>query len=770
MDQENPFSYNHYGSVFDQCLTVSEPASITYSMTIGTATDSIAVEWHNPPAGNRKPFAIATSAETLPNTPIDLTLLGEDPEGESLTYTVLSTGQLHGTLTGSGSQRKYTPASGYEGPAEFTYRVNDGEFDSGEASFVIWVGADASDPDLPVIATIGRADPYRQPVPDSLAGLDIVDVAGGGQPGSFALEADGDIHAWGGYDWISGPPASEVEKYWKVPAALASKNVTAIASDGNGYNLAVDDNDLVTAWGICGNDIPNALQGEPVTKVDTDLGVGIALLPSGQVLPWSRSWYDPEDGDPTTNCALHLEEPHDWLVGELFDDVASGGYGHIGLTDDGRVVTWENSNVGWIADIDFPSVEIASISGSGREMAMVTTDGKLITWNWGLTGTHNSEGTVRLTSEDVVRSEIGFSGAFMAVTTDGDLRTDLRYEQGGSHYYPGSYTGGLPQAALGRRVTDVSSAQLGALALAPLPDVRRLSGASRYETAVAISKDGFGPNVPVVYIATGTNFPDALSAGPAAAHLGGPLLLVAATNIPTAVKQELTRLNPQRIVVVGGTGAVSHAIYNQLAAYVDPGDIRRDAGSNRYETSRVVVDRAFAESTIVYTATGANFPDALSASAAAAHTDSAVLLLPGDSSSVPAAAKTLLADLQTDQVLIAGGTGVVSPALAASLNALPGIDSVIRLAGGNRYATSVAVNRHAFAESSTVFLATGLSFADALPGGPLAARYDAPLYVTPSHCVPGDVLDDIRDFRAIDIVLLGGTGALATPVANLSRC
>jgi hypothetical protein len=92
------------------------------------------------------------------------------------------------------------------------------------------------------------------------------------------------------------------------------------------------------------------------------------------------------------------------------------------------------------------------------------------------------------------------------------------------------------------------------------PALVRQSGADRYATAAAVSKGAFGTNVPVVYIATGANFPDALGAGPAAAKLGGPILLVRRDAIPAATATELTRLKPAKIVVVGGAGVVSDAV------------------------------------------------------------------------------------------------------------------------------------------------------------------------------------------------------------------
>ena len=97
----------------------------------------------------------------------------------------------------------------------------------------------------------------------------------------------------------------------------------------------------------------------------------------------------------------------------------------------------------------------------------------------------------------------------------------------------------------------------------------RLSGSDRYGTAAAISAATFPtPGVPVAYVATGANFPDALAGSVAAARAGGPLLLVSSTTVPAATAAELRRLAPGRIVVLGGPSVVSFSVSAALAAFL----------------------------------------------------------------------------------------------------------------------------------------------------------------------------------------------------------
>jgi putative cell wall-binding protein len=116
-------------------------------------------------------------------------------------------------------------------------------------------------------------------------------------------------------------------------------------------------------------------------------------------------------------------------------------------------------------------------------------------------------------------------------------------------------------------VSDLVASQLQPYATSP---IERRAGADRYETAVAISRARFGPGVGHVHVATGENFPDGLSGGPAAAAARGPLLLVRGTSLPASVREELLRLAPRRVTILGGMGAVSESVHAEITRLLNP--------------------------------------------------------------------------------------------------------------------------------------------------------------------------------------------------------
>jgi len=103
--------------------------------------------------------------------------------------------------------------------------------------------------------------------------------------------------------------------------------------------------------------------------------------------------------------------------------------------------------------------------------------------------------------------------------------------------------------------------------------VSRVAGVDRYATAVAISQAYFSPGVPAVFLATGTNFPDALAGSAVAGLVEGPVLLTTPTSLPAAVASEITRLAPSKVYILGGTGVVSAAIEAQLAGQFGAGKV-----------------------------------------------------------------------------------------------------------------------------------------------------------------------------------------------------
>jgi len=303
-----------------------------------------------------------------------------------------------------------------------------------------------------------------------------------------------------------------------------------------------------------------------------------------------------------------------------------------------------------------------------------------------------------------------------------------------------------------------------ATATAATPVIERIAGADRYETAAKLSAHAFpSARGGTVFIASGALYPDALSAAPAAKANNAPVLLTDPAALPSVVSAELRRLAPTRIVMVGGESAVSAGVATALRGYA--GQVDRIAGADRYETSALISQDTFLGTTdAVYLSSGANFPDALGASAEAARTNVPVLLT--SPSDLPAATAAEIVRLQPRTVYVTGGTSVVSDGIVARIGSLlSGGVTVQRLGGADRYETSALIAADAATRRpETVYLASGTAFPDALAAAPASAAVGAPVLLTDPGFLPQSISKLIDSADPARLVIVGAEGAVSANV------
>jgi putative cell wall-binding protein len=202
-----------------------------------------------------------------------------------------------------------------------------------------------------------------------------------------------------------------------------------------------------------------------------------------------------------------------------------------------------------------------------------------------------------------------------------------------------------------------------------------VAGANRFETATEISRSRFAPTPGrnlSVFIATGQNFPDALAGVPPASVHEGPILLVGRDVLPQTTIDELNRLQPADIWVLGGTGAVSQAVFDELGAYGT--DVIRVSGDSRFSTAvevgGLVTGQDPPDPLTVFIATGGNYPDALAGGAVAGAVPGPIFLVTQDSA--PRVVLDEIGRLRPDRLIILGGTGAVSQQTEDQLRARTG--------------------------------------------------------------------------------------------------
>lgn len=289
----------------------------------------------------------------------------------------------------------------------------------------------------------------------------------------------------------------------------------------------------------------------------------------------------------------------------------------------------------------------------------------------------------------------------------------------------------------------------------PLP---RLAGTNRYGTAVAISQEGWATGADVIVLARGDEYADALAGVPLAYANDAPILLTAPTRLPVSTKEEIQRLGATTAYILGGTGAVSSAVENEVAQLGLT--INRIPGKNRFDTAaKIAAVIAPSGANTVFLAYGQEFADALSASSYAAVLNAPILLTRTET--LPEVTADALSALNPTNTYVIGGEGVISSSLFA------GLTNATRVGGSNRYHTSVVLAELFASDADSMFIATGLAEsggADAITGGALAAKRGTGILLV-SKTLPSAVATYLSE-NIQHATILGGAGAVPEELAQ----
>ena len=204
-------------------------------------------------------------------------------------------------------------------------------------------------------------------------------------------------------------------------------------------------------------------------------------------------------------------------------------------------------------------------------------------------------------------------------------------------------------------------------------DVFRFDGVNRYDTArkiaIKIRENG---NKNVAELASGENYPDALSMTSMAVKDNAPILLTKKDSIPSYTKQALAEWDIETIKIAGLDEAISNNVEKQIKngfaieennkkdsnVYDGAKVVSRFGGKDRYETSTVIAKESYPNSKLGVYATGEKFPDALIAGNYAGRKKAPVLLVKKDN--LPESVKKYTADSKIEKATIIGGSKAVS--------------------------------------------------------------------------------------------------------------
>lgn len=283
------------------------------------------------------------------------------------------------------------------------------------------------------------------------------------------------------------------------------------------------------------------------------------------------------------------------------------------------------------------------------------------------------------------------------------------------------------------------------------PSIYSVDGATRYETAVRVSQMLNQSTAKSVIITRGDSNVDAVSSAVLSKLDTAPILLTPPTNqtLRTETLDEIKRLRPETAYIIGDTTNVSAGIEQQLKSMNIT--VNRLQGANRQDTSANIADYFTQQMNAINTKPDTAFvvngnilPDATSALGAAIDKGYPVLYTTYDT--VPLSVENFIKKYpQYKKFIILGDTGVVSDSISQKLLSYSTSNIVERVAGADRYATSVAIAKKFYPDLKTFAIANGQSvtgtqyelYPDAVISAPLVAKHHGTVLLsTPSQLQP----------------------------------
>lgn len=318
-------------------------------------------------------------------------------------------------------------------------------------------------------------------------------------------------------------------------------------------------------------------------------------------------------------------------------------------------------------------------------------------------------------------------------------------------------------------------------------NVTRLSGLTRLDTARAIADNYNSGTVKNVILASGLNYPDAMSATTLSDSLKAPILLVGLTPVESVTSMDYIQKHLDKsgtVYILGGQGAVNETfvVALNLLGYHN---IKRLYGSTRYDTCNAINRELVTEGyfkqgiagdkankkNIIFLVSGNGFADGLSVGSIAASLKVPVILC--DTNTISDDTLNLIKDIATSKGLgkpsiqIIGGPSLISDNVVTTLKNL-GYNTA-RLYGQNRYQTSMGLTEAFYLNNATdddlttVCFASGENFPDALTGGALAKKNNAHLILVNNDASNLQTVKKYIDSfsRLTNEIIFGGTGAVS---------
>lgn len=289
---------------------------------------------------------------------------------------------------------------------------------------------------------------------------------------------------------------------------------------------------------------------------------------------------------------------------------------------------------------------------------------------------------------------------------------------------------GLPGIAI--ETSNGGSSNGSSVVVRPETKVVKLIGDERYDTAIKISQEGWkkGANTVVIINGNDKHLVDGLSASPLASIKDAPLLLSNNGSLTKNTIEELKRLKPSNVYVIGGEEAMPNSVVESIKGVLPSVKVTRLGGYTRFDTSLAIAKEIDKTNDIskIYVSGGYGEVDALSIASVAGRDKCPIILT--DLDGLNSATYDYIKSEKVEDAYFIGGPTKISDKAISQINGIVSKDvSKNRIAGDERKDTNAKVIEKFYSSSDLkgAIITKDSVIVDGLTVGSLASKYDIPV-------------------------------------------
>ena len=301
----------------------------------------------------------------------------------------------------------------------------------------------------------------------------------------------------------------------------------------------------------------------------------------------------------------------------------------------------------------------------------------------------------------------------------------------------------------------------------PSFDLSRYAGQTALDTMQRVAYAGFGGSTKgTVILSSSDGYWDALTANGIAGLLDAPVLMTSPTKLSPQTKSVLEQLKPRKVIICGGTAAVSKSVESAVTKAVKNVSVVRYAGDTATGTANAIfqnmlkTDKKFSTA---FVCTNNGYWDALAA-APISYAKGMPIFLTEGRNSISKATLNAMKQGGIKKVYIVGGTAAVSDKVATSIKNA-GIEVVKRFGGATAIETSELVAEFGSSIGMSIErigVATVNGYWDALTGAAFCGRNGEVLLLVDdkySHSITGFMASHAKAIKGMSV--FGGYSAIS---------